>query len=768
MILKNGKRLDGMGDSMPIGSIVEYNGTDIPDGWELIEETNIGKSLISISGGGEKTYTIGAWVWTPLEFDTVIRNLGDGFEYDTETYAIKVLKDMTIKIDAQISYFGTAAGEMNVRILKNNDATNGNIAYANEYTGYTDKSGTLSIVSAITDVVADDIIQIQFSGVAGTYKINQRDFLTHITVEEISNSVISGNGAEGVETKEKNYIQCGFNEAFWIPDTNYKLLTFNNIRTNGDLFSYDNETNEVVVSETASIDEVKLHFHTMITAGGELPVEAIEVIVYKNDAIAAIINDGLDTASSRSATSLDRIVDCAPGDRFRVEARSYDNIYQMLSTYGRTLFSIEEVSNNVIIGDTETRELNTITAYSSTNVDLTAGNNIVFDTANITGSKFTLENGQIKIGAGVSKIRVSGQIWYWANNTTRQWFTLNQNETVVNQMISYNTNYETMAFSSKIIDVNEGDVFYFKLHNTEGSGGIIVNNGASPKTMTFITIEEVTNVVNSDIDIQERQTSSITAVYDPAVAGTSGNWTLPETNVSTDYPINSVTSQTGTGLTLDIENNCITVGKGISTVLVLTKITYVTNQSGSGKTWAAYITKNKANYSQATFTPNVGVHNNINNSVILNVEEGDQIRMPFYGQAGDAVGRATNTNISVIELTNNTTISEGNTGEIYSEEEQVIGTYLGKPLYRKTMIKTYTSGTSVQVIEFKPDDNVERYIKAFGTIIRPGKSNWMYPGTSDIIIYYPDSTMSYTIELKEAKTDITEIVCVMEYTKTTD
>ena len=81
MILKNGKRIDGLGDSMPIGSIVEYKGTDIPDGWELV------------------------------------------------------------------------AGSDNDKI---------------------------------------------------------------------------------------NYIQCGFNESFWIPDTNYKILTFNNIRTNGDLFLYDN------------------------------------------------------------------------------------------------------------------------------------------------------------------------------------------------------------------------------------------------------------------------------------------------------------------------------------------------------------------------------------------------------------------------------------------------------------------------------------------------------------------------------------------------
>lgn len=326
----------------------------------------------------------------------------------------------------------------------------------------------------------------------------------------------------GSDNDKINYIQCSFTEAFWVPDTNYKLLTFDNIRTNGDLFSYDSETNEVVVSETASIDEVKLHFHTMVTAGGELSVDAIEVLIYKNDAIATIINDGLDTASSRSATSLDYIVDCAPGDRFRVEARSYNNTYQMLTTYGRTAFIIEEIANNNI----------------------------------------------------------------------------------------------------------------------------------------------------GDISIEEKQPSAITAVYDPAVAGTSGNWTLPETNVSTDYPINSVTSQTGTGLTLDVENNCITVGKGISTVLVFTKVTYVTNQSGSDKTWATYITKNRANYSQATFTPTVNVHNNINNSVILNVEEGDQIRIAFYGQAGDLVGRVTNTNISVVELTNNTVVSEGNNEVVLYDNEE--------------------------------------------------------------------------------------------------
>lgn len=47
MIIKNGKRMDGMGDSMPIGSIIEYNGTDIPDGWELVEEPDTELNLIT-------------------------------------------------------------------------------------------------------------------------------------------------------------------------------------------------------------------------------------------------------------------------------------------------------------------------------------------------------------------------------------------------------------------------------------------------------------------------------------------------------------------------------------------------------------------------------------------------------------------------------------------------------------------------------------------------------------------------------------------------
>ena len=143
---------------------------------------------------------------------------------------------------------------------------------------------------------------------------------------------------------------------------------------------------------------------------------------------------------------------------------------------------------------------NIITAYSTQNVEMASGESLAFDNATILGEKFILENGKIKIGSGVSKVKVSGQIWYYANTTTRQWFVLNQNTDISNQMIAYNNNYNVIAFTPKIIDVKEGDEFYFSLHNIEGTGKVIVNNGASPKIMTYITIEEVSNVVTSVVE----------------------------------------------------------------------------------------------------------------------------------------------------------------------------------------------------------------------------------------------------------------------------
>ena len=65
MILKNGKRLDGMGDSMPIGSIIEYNGDSIPEGWEIVteEEEEIEENTNTYD---LEEILIGTWMGQPL------------------------------------------------------------------------------------------------------------------------------------------------------------------------------------------------------------------------------------------------------------------------------------------------------------------------------------------------------------------------------------------------------------------------------------------------------------------------------------------------------------------------------------------------------------------------------------------------------------------------------------------------------------------------------------------------------------------------------
>lgn len=77
MILKNGKRIDGMGDSMPIGSVIEYNGTDIPDGWEILpEDAEENQEKIRYS---ESEKIVGTWFdGSPLYRKSyIVPNLGE-------------------------------------------------------------------------------------------------------------------------------------------------------------------------------------------------------------------------------------------------------------------------------------------------------------------------------------------------------------------------------------------------------------------------------------------------------------------------------------------------------------------------------------------------------------------------------------------------------------------------------------------------------------------------------------------------------------------
>ena len=106
-------------------------------------------------------------------------------------------------------------------------------------------------------------------------------------------------------------------------------------------------------------------------------------------------------------------------------------------------------------------------------------------------------------------------------------------------------------------------------------------------------------------------------------------------------------------------------------------------------------------------------------------------------------------------------IEETNT---YSEEEVVVGTFLGKPLYRKVLTGTISSSTTAISLEHK------NLISIKGEII--GNNG----GTNSISYYYSSDNYSYVYShsysevriLASSSNHNKEYYIIVEYTKTTD
>lgn len=151
---------------------------------ENVEEefTNVkNNSLISIGGSvsGEKTYTISNWVWTNFNLTTVKKNIGDGFEIATD--CIKCKKAMTISLSALTTFASTVNGEANARIVKNNNVVAQAVATAQDAS----EAQCVSIPDVVIDVLPDDIIAFQLSGVSGDYNVYDRPTMCYMTAREI-------------------------------------------------------------------------------------------------------------------------------------------------------------------------------------------------------------------------------------------------------------------------------------------------------------------------------------------------------------------------------------------------------------------------------------------------------------------------------------------------------------------------------------------------------------------------------------------------------
>lgn len=181
-IYKNNVALGGQYDEGKPEYPIQLNANTNVDGNFTINGNPINSgSLISISGSvaEQTTYTISNWQWTNFNLTNLKKNIGDGFEISTDS--IKCKKTMVISLSSLAVFLSTVNGEINARIVKNDEV----IAYIIANSPNSSKIQSITIADAIIDVSENDIISFQFSGNAGDYIILDRPNMCYMTATEI-------------------------------------------------------------------------------------------------------------------------------------------------------------------------------------------------------------------------------------------------------------------------------------------------------------------------------------------------------------------------------------------------------------------------------------------------------------------------------------------------------------------------------------------------------------------------------------------------------
>lgn len=135
----------------------------------------------------------------------------------------------------------------------------------------------------------------------------------------------------------------------------------------------------------------------------------------------------------------------------------------------------------------KTNEIITVSLSSQLN-NLTADGDIVFDKYVSIGNKLTLNNGKVKIGANVKKVKVSGACFIdTANSTGYLWLFINRNDSIVaSNLTAGATIYKSCSIATRVIEVSEGDLISLEIDNTGGTP-YSIRSGHN----TYLTVEVV-------------------------------------------------------------------------------------------------------------------------------------------------------------------------------------------------------------------------------------------------------------------------------------
>lgn len=240
--------------------------------------------------------------------------------------------------------------------------------------------------------------------------------------------------------------------------------------------TYGEYTHQLTVQEMPSHNHKSGHFIDWYTQGGVQNITGGD----RNEV----------NTSSAGGDQPHNTVQPVLGVNFIIKAKQSIGIVGTVSeditdTNNNAVPNCETVKNYV-----DNKHTEIATAYLSSNIDNAGQQYLQMTQINSNSDKLTLSSGGILIGAGISKIKISGNIFGVSdNNNSYLWCYIRKNRgsTTTNESIAIdntNTLFGSVSFSPKLIDVQEGDLII--LYKEDGNSTSIRGAGN-----TWLTVEVV-------------------------------------------------------------------------------------------------------------------------------------------------------------------------------------------------------------------------------------------------------------------------------------
>lgn len=189
IILDETVNLEVTSDPVPVGTVIEYAGDEIPDGYELVEDS-APMSAMTLIMTGDTSYTAStpyARYVMPMKLSN---SIGNKFTF-TEDGGIKIEKGVSkIKLSGQMSCNTQNSGYVYGVAVVNQDSSGARTAYRTLWTASDNRIDNCVVNDRIADVKEGDTLYLELYIDNNGRSIQVRADGTYFTVEEIPENTI--------------------------------------------------------------------------------------------------------------------------------------------------------------------------------------------------------------------------------------------------------------------------------------------------------------------------------------------------------------------------------------------------------------------------------------------------------------------------------------------------------------------------------------------------------------------------------------------------